>query len=385
LKKFVVAILKSSSWKDYALFKNHPEYSAILNLIARHKDLDFVLIGTSESALASYRMKDNVLAWDIPIPHRLVESLTSQLHLFRILAVARPRIIISAGLMNVVPALVTSLFYPKCRVAPIFIGEFEYYGTKKTGRLLNCIQFKTMSIVLRLLETKMPKIFALSLWERKGIEKIAPNLKGKITLISYPISSIFNSIKRKSDQETIPPKVLTVAGIEPRKGLDVLIKAVSLLTIEERPKVIIKGGIRDPFYMQQLLRLVEMLSLENWIQFDKSIIDYDALLSYYQEATLFVFPTRADCLGVVVLEALHSGLPVIATSVGGIPDMIQNGVNGILIEPDNPQELANVISRLLKDKASRDALARNAISTLENRYYNRITLENAFEKSVQEL
>ena len=385
MRKPVVAILKSSSWKDYTLFKNHPEYSAIFNLIERHKDLDFVLTGTSESALSCYRIKNNVFAWDIPIPHSLIESLTSQLHLFKILVVSRPRIIISGGLMNVVPALVASLFSHKCKVAPIFIGEFEYYGTKKTGRLLNCIQFKIMSVVLRLLEMKMSDIFALSLWERRGIEKIAPNLKGKITLVSYPISSIFNSINRKSDQETIPPKVLTVAGIEPRKGLDVLVKAISLLPIEERPKVTIKGGVRDPFYMQQLLRLVGTLSLENWIQFDTNIIDYDALLNYYQEATLFVFPTRADCLGVVVLEALHSGLPVIATSVGGIPDMIQNGVNGILIEPDNPQELANAISWLLKDKASRDTLARNAVSTLENRYYNRITLENAFEKSVQEL
>jgi glycosyltransferase involved in cell wall biosynthesis len=231
----------------------------------------------------------------------------------------------------------------------------------------------------------MPKMFALSLWERKGIEKLAPNLKGKIALVSYPISSLFYSVKRKLDEDIHNPTVLTVAGIEPRKGLDVLVKAVSLLPVEIRPRVIIKGGIRDHLFMNQLIKLVEKLNLASWIQFENSTVDYDALQKYYQDATLFVFPTRDDSLGVVVLEALHSRLPVVATSVGGIPDMIQNGVNGILIEPDNPQELASVISWLLKDKACRDALSRNAVSTLQKHYYNRITLENALEKSVQDL
>jgi glycosyltransferase involved in cell wall biosynthesis len=385
MKKTVVAILKASSWKEYALFKKHPEYLAIFNLIERHRDLNFVLTGTSKSALSRYLIKDNVVAWDIPVPHGLIGHFTTQLHLFRIFLETRPRLIISMGLLNVVPSLIFSFFSPKSKVAPIFIGEFDYHGRKIVGRLLNFVQFKIMSIVLRLSQTKIANAFALSRWEREGIEKMAPNMKGKIRLVSYPISSLFYCTKRKLDEDKNIPILLTVAGIEPRKGLDVLVKAISLLPMDIRPRVVIKGGIRDHFYMQQLVRLVEKLSLVDWIQFDNSIIDYATLWQYYQAATLFVFPTREDCLGVVVLEALHSGLPVVATSVGGIPDMVQNGVNGILIEPNSPQELSNVISWLLKDKASRDYLARNAVSTLRNQYYDRMSLEDAFEKSVQDL
>jgi glycosyltransferase involved in cell wall biosynthesis len=203
----------------------------------------------------------------------------------------------------------------------------------------------------------MPALFALSRWEREGIEKLAPNLKGKIALVSYPISSVFSSVKQKTEEPQSDPTILTVAGIEPRKGLDVLIRAVFLIPVEKRPRVIIKGGIRDPVYMHQLNNLVEQLDLSLWIQFDSTTIDYDSLRSYYQIATLFVFPTREDSLGVVVLEALHSGLPVLATSVGGIPDMIKNGENGVLVEPDNPSELAKVISELLGDKTRRDLLS----------------------------
>jgi glycosyltransferase involved in cell wall biosynthesis len=378
-------IIKASPWRRYALFKRHPEYLAISNLIERHTDLDFVLTGTSKSRLSCYYIKDNVIAWDIPLPKGLLGHFTYQLHLFKIFLENRPSVIISMGLTNVVPCLVFSFLSFRSKVAPIFIGEFDYHGRRIAGRLLNCAQFKLMSLLLRVSQTKMPNIFALSRFERKGIEKMAPNLKGKITLVSYPISSLFHPVGRKSDDDSRTPIILTVAGIEPRKGLDVLVKAVSLIPKEIRPKAVIKGGIRDYTYMRQLNTLVEKLALADWIRFDSSTIDYDDLRQYYQAASLFVFPTRDDSLGVVVLEALHSGLPVVATSVGGIPDMIQNGVNGILIEPNNPQELANVISRLLKDKTSRVALARNAVSTLQSHYYNRITLEDALEKSIQRL
>jgi glycosyltransferase involved in cell wall biosynthesis len=385
MKKPVVVIIKASPWKHYALFKRHPEYIAISNLIERHPDVNFVLTGTSKSPLSGYRIKDNVIAWDIPSPKELVGHFTYQLRLFKIFLENRPRVIISMGLTNVVPCLIFSFFSFRSKVAPVFIGEFDYHGRKIAGTVLNCLQFKFMSLILRVSQTKMPNIFALSRFERKGIEKMAPNLKGKITLVAYPISSLFRSVRRKLDDDSRTPTILTVAGIEPRKGLDVLVKAVSLIAKEVRPKAVIKGEIRDHTYMQQLNTLVEKLALADWIRFDNSTIDYDALCQYYQAATLFVFPTRDDSLGVVVLEALHSGLPVVATSVGGIPDMIQSQVNGILIEPNNPKELANVISWLLKDKDSRVALARNAVSTLQVHYYNRITLEDAFEKSIQRL
>jgi glycosyltransferase involved in cell wall biosynthesis len=223
----------------------------------------------------------------------------------------------------------------------------------------------------------------LSKFVRDGVENIAPNLKGKIALVSYPISSTFYSPRRKCVDASNAPTILTVAGIAPRKGLDVLVKAVSLIPRELRPKVVIKGEVRDPIYMQQLNRMVANMDLGDKVEFVTKTIDYDALFSYYQSATLFVFPTREDSLGVVLLEALHSGLPIIATSVGGIPDMIENGVNGILVKPDNPRELADAISLLLEDNTLRMRLARNALQVLHNRYYNRITLEEAFEKSVE--
>jgi glycosyltransferase involved in cell wall biosynthesis len=175
-----------------------------------------------------------------------------------------------------------------------------------------------------------------------------------------------------------------VAAIDPRKGLDVLIKAVSLIPIELRPNTIINGPIRDQHYMQQLKNMVTNMKLTTWVKFNQGV-RYDDLPSLYQSATLFVLPTREDALGVVVLEALHCGLPVIATSVGGLTYMIVNGINGILVKPDDPVELANAILLLLRDKNLRLSLAKNSVKALNSQYYNRLTIKQAFERSIDSL
>jgi glycosyltransferase involved in cell wall biosynthesis len=178
--------------------------------------------------------------------------------------------------------------------------------------------------------------------------------------------------------------VLTVAAIEPRKGIDLLLKASVFLP--KKVKIMIKGGICDCAYMNELRSLIANLKLKDRVTFVKDFMDYDALVSYYKSATLFAFPTRDDCLGVVVLEALHCGLPVVATSVGGIPDMIENGVNGILVKADDPCELANAIMLLLNNDNLRANIARNARSVLNNHYYKgRITLQQALMQSIDAL
>ena len=380
-----MVIVKSSPWRSAKLFRDHPEYSAIFDLIQRYEHkIRFVLVGTSSTPTSTIQLKRDTIAWDIQKTGTM-SHLKAPLELVRILFRYRPHLTIVLGLARLLPVAIFSLFSVRSKYVPIFIGEFTYYGSKVMGKLLNHMFFKALSFLLRLSQGKILKMFALSGFVRDGVENLAPNLSGKIKLISYPISPIFYSTRKKSlltVSET--PVILTVAGLEPRKGLDTLIKAVSLLP--KRVKVVIKGGIRDTIYVQELDKMIEELNLRDSITFVTEIIDYDDLVSYYKSATLFVLPTREDCLGVVLLEALHCDLPVVATSVGGIPDMIEDGMNGILVKPDDPYELANAISLLLNDNAKRQKIAENARRTLFDRYYKgRITLEEALNQSVTHL
>lgn len=75
----------------------------------------------------------------------------------------------------------------------------------------------------------------------------------------------------------------------------------------------------------------------------------DEVMKYYADASVFCLPTRLEPFGIVFIEAMMFSLPVIATGIGAIPDMIKNGENGILIAPDNHEQLASALTELLSD------------------------------------
>jgi glycosyltransferase involved in cell wall biosynthesis len=74
------------------------------------------------------------------------------------------------------------------------------------------------------------------------------------------------------------------------------------------------------------------------------------LVRLYRDADLFVLPTRGDCFPQVIAEALACGLPVVSTGVGGIREMVDAGVNGWLVPPESPRDLAGAIESLVKDE-----------------------------------
>jgi glycosyltransferase involved in cell wall biosynthesis len=80
------------------------------------------------------------------------------------------------------------------------------------------------------------------------------------------------------------------------------------------------------------------------------------LVDLFQRADIFALPTRADCSPNVVAEALGSGLPIVATRMGGIPELVQEGVNGHLVPPSSPRELSRAIKDLVDQPRLRMAM-----------------------------
>ena len=75
---------------------------------------------------------------------------------------------------------------------------------------------------------------------------------------------------------------------------------------------------------------------------------------------VFVLPSRSEAMGIVILEAMACGAPVVASRVGGIPSIVHSEETGILVPPDNPKALADAICRVLKDRKFAFNLAANA-------------------------
>ena len=93
--------------------------------------------------------------------------------------------------------------------------------------------------------------------------------------------------------------------------------------------------------------------------------DVPALL---RESDIFVLPSRSEAFPNGLIEAMAAGLPVVATAVGGIVELVRHGENGLLVRPGDSRDLANAIQQLVDDPRRAAALASHARRTIEARY-----------------
>jgi D-inositol-3-phosphate glycosyltransferase len=183
----------------------------------------------------------------------------------------------------------------------------------------------------------------------------------------------FHPIPKHVAQERIgiPPgdKNIIFAGrIEPLKGIDTLLRAIALIQ-ERRPEAIrntcvaIIGG--DPWAddtdaeMARLRELRHELGITDFVTFLGSK-DQDALPDYYAAAEMVVIPSHYESFGLVALEAMAVGTPVIASEVGGLAFLVQDGETGFHVPSRDPEALAEKIHLLLANPECRDFLGRNA-------------------------
>jgi glycosyltransferase involved in cell wall biosynthesis len=93
-----------------------------------------------------------------------------------------------------------------------------------------------------------------------------------------------------------------------------------------------------------------------------------ALVDLYKDADIFALPTRADCLAVVLGEAMASSLPIVTTTVGAHPEAVEDGRNGFIVEPGDSESLAEVLERLVDDAALCRSMGAQGRALAEERY-----------------
>jgi len=146
-------------------------------------------------------------------------------------------------------------------------------------------------------------------------------------------------------------QILFAGAVTPLKGVHHLIKAFSLLA-NDFPKavLVIAGELADKNYFSSLQSLVGDLQLRERVKFLGKLTQQSLALEMRQSA-LFVLPSVSEGLGRVVFEAMAAGLPVVGSRVGGIPELIENGQTGWLVEAGNENNLAEKLSWLLESPA----------------------------------
>jgi D-inositol-3-phosphate glycosyltransferase len=172
----------------------------------------------------------------------------------------------------------------------------------------------------------------------------------------------------------VPPcgrMLLFVGRIEPLKGLDVLIEAIGIMhqnvVYKDNPFCLaIIGGEPDEdsekanIEMSRIKALTEQYGLSDLVTF-LGKRDQDSLPYYYSAAEAVVVPSQYESFGMVALEAMACGTPVVASQIGGLAYLVQDGVTGYMVPVDEPAQLANRLSVLLQDQDLRERMGKQAV------------------------
>lgn len=157
-----------------------------------------------------------------------------------------------------------------------------------------------------------------------------------------------HEVKKDKESAHRAPVIITVSRLVSKNGVDVLIRAFARIhngVSETRLSIVGDGQERGA-----LERLAESIGIRDAVTFHGAHPP-ERVREFLHKADVFVRPSRSEGMGNAFVEALAAGLPVIGTLVGGIPDIIDQGVTGLMVPPDDPEALAQAMRSLLDDPA----------------------------------
>ncbi|MCL2358740.1 glycosyltransferase family 4 protein [Candidatus Bathycorpusculum sp.] len=158
--------------------------------------------------------------------------------------------------------------------------------------------------------------------------------------------------------------VLFVGRLVYEKGIHILINAVPKILSKVNAKFIIVGS---GYMQEQLLNIVRSMGLEHKVLFE-GFLDNTTLMKLQKCADVSVVPSLFEPFGIVALEAMAAGSPVVASDTGGLTEIVEHDSTGVKVYPNNPDSLAWGITKVLLDKTYAQSLRNNAYRQVQEKY-----------------
>lgn len=275
----------------------------------------------------------------------------------------------------------------KLQRIPLMLTQHGYYHPENLTKRIG-VRFSEISygqFVLR----SAKKIIAIARSTKDFLTRIIGIKEERIDVIPTGVDTVCFSPNTPIRKNIIPQRlmsreVILFAGrLVEYKGVDILIRAFKGVS-EEFPDAelcILGQGSEE----ENLRRLASKLDVQNkitWINY----VPHHLMNQLYAVSTVFVLPSRVEPLGIVLLEAIASGKPVVATKVGGIPDIISNGVNGVLVRPNSAKDFENGLRMVLENDQLAKRLGRQGRLLAESAFSWRVIAERIallYKKSME--
>ncbi len=171
--------------------------------------------------------------------------------------------------------------------------------------------------------------------------------------------------------------ISTVGNIRRIKGHDLFIRAAASI-VSQFPEASfnIAGDVLEPDYFIELQHLILELKLSDRFHFTGGVT---SIREYLKASDVFVLPSRSEGFSNAILEAMAASLPVVATNVGGNAEAVADGVTGFLVPPEDPDALADRISRLLSDPYQAIAMGKAGRETVKERFTSEVMMKQTVD------
>ena len=192
--------------------------------------------------------------------------------------------------------------------------------------------------------------------------KVIPNCVDleEVERIRYESERI-NEIMRRVQNRRV---ILYAGRLISMKGLDILIESIPLILSSSRDIVFVFAG---PGNRSRYIRKIKNMKLEDYCLFVGSLSRYE-IIQLMKYAELVVLPSFLENMPFTILEAMACRVPVVATNVGGIPEIIRHRYNGLLVRPGSSKSLSEAIIELLDDRNLRNSIRQRAVEVIRKKF-----------------
>ena len=264
-----------------------------------------------------------------------------------------------------------------CAISAVFSGFPNVVTVHGNMRLIAAVNqarpFSYLWLAAKLEGFTLPRtdgVVCISHYTQAAVAKLAR----KTWILPNAVDANFFDVQAAPPLDA-PPIGLCVGTICARKNQNDFIRALDPLAIHKKFKILFAGGLDKGIYGAEFQRLI---STRPWCE-HIGYINREQLRTQLKSATFLALPTREDNCPMVVLEAMAAGVPVLASAVGGVPDLVAHEVNGLLCKPEQPETFRTATTRFLDDRAFANHIAATAGAQARQRFHPQVIAQKHLE------